>query len=117
MTMRPAVQAIVDALLASSDTGSSISIDRVGEAVGITRIDTTEIEALLVALEKAERKVVVETGASGIAALRTVVPATRTLTTELRRKPTIDEIAAKTSLSVPDVRRALLLAQVMGRGR
>ena len=117
MTMRPAVQAIVDRLLATSATKKELTIDEVGEALGTMRIDTTEIEALLVALEGAGRKLIVPTGATGIASLKVVLPATRALSTALGRRPSIDEIAEKTRLSVADVRRALLLAQVMGRGR
>ena len=117
MTMRAAVQAVLDRLLAASEAKKELTIDQVGETLGTMRIDPTEIEALLVALEGAGRRVIVPTGATGIASLKVVLPATRVLASELGRRPTVDEIAQKTSLSVADVRRALLLAQVMGRGR
>ncbi|MEO7095799.1 MAG: sigma-70 domain-containing protein, partial [Polyangiales bacterium] len=68
-------------------------------------------------LETEGRQVVVPTGATGIASLKLVLPATRRLATELGRKPTIDEIASVSGLAASDVRRALLLAQVIGRGR
>ena len=117
MTMRPEVSAVAADLLAKSVTSKAVTIDEVGEALGGMRVDPTEIEALLVALEAAGRSVIVPTGATGIASLKVVLPATRALTIALGRKPHVDEIASKSGLSAADVRRALLLAQVMGRGR
>jgi hypothetical protein len=117
VTLRPALQTILDGLLAESAEKNELGIDAIGEALADLRVDTTEIEALLVALEHAGRRVAVPTGATGIASLKRVLPVTRALAQELGRKPTIDEIATRSDLSVGDVRRALLLAQVMGRGR
>lgn len=78
-------------------------------------IDTAGIEAILDAIEAAGRTIVAPSSGTGIAALRKVVPAARTLATELGRTARISELADRTNLTEAEVRQALLLAKVMGR--
>jgi hypothetical protein len=92
-----------------------VPIDAVGDALADLPIDTAEIEELLEALERAGRRVIVPTGATGVAALRKVIPQARALASAKGRKPTVEELAAATGLSQSEVRHALLLARVMGR--
>lgn len=115
--MRAEVAAVLAALLAETDDARTLELDRVGEALGAMRIDAAEIEALLDALETAGRTLIFPSGPQGVAMLRRVLPASRALAKELGRTPHVDEIASKIGASVAEVRRALLLATVMSRGR
>lgn len=112
--MRPELEAIVRALLASSD--DAVSIDALGEAIGDRAVTHDEIDAMIAALEAAGRRVVGADGAGeGEARLRAVVAAAKELRAALGRTPTALEIADKTGLSVDAVKHALSLARVMQR--
>ena len=114
-SLRPALQAILDALLASSAASGEVHLDSVGEAIGAQSITTPEIEAIIDDLDKAGRKLVGPDGGAGEDRLKGVVTAARTLTPALGRKPTVAEIAAHSGLSEADVRHALALVTVMQR--
>jgi DNA-directed RNA polymerase sigma subunit (sigma70/sigma32) len=92
-----------------------VSIDAMGDALGASAVDATQIDAILTALEGAGRKVDAPSGAHGIAALRKVVPAAKEIAKEQGRTARVPEIAERSGLSEDEVRRALLLARVMGR--
>jgi len=102
-------------LLADSDASRSVTLDEVGEAVGLVAVSTDDVDALLAALEKAGREIVGPEGARGVGNLRRVLPAARALTASLGRPPTLTELARETELSEDDVRHALALGRVMGR--
>ncbi|MBI2389814.1 MAG: hypothetical protein HYV09_09500 [Deltaproteobacteria bacterium] len=106
------LRAAVEGLLA--DHPERVPLDAIGDALGLTT-DTTEIEAVLDALEAAGRTIVAPEGARGVAALRKVVPAARAIARRTGRTAKVVEIAAETGLAEPEVRQALLLARVMGR--
>lgn len=111
--MDPNLAAIVQRLLAVHQ--DRVDLDAIGDAIGTMSIDTAGIEAILDALEAEGRTIVAPSGGTGIAALRKVIPAARTLATELGRTAHVSEIAARAGLSEAEVRQALLLARVMGR--
>ena len=113
--MRPDLQSIVDALLASSASSFEVSLDAMGEAIGARAIASEEIDAMIVALEAAGRKVTAPGGGAGEDRLKAVVAAARSLGPELGRKPTIAEIAARSGLSADEVGHALALLKVMQR--
>src|SRR5213083_1315667 len=113
MTLRPALDAIVRALLASG--GEEISLDAIGAAIGVLAVSTEDVEQILVALEAAGKRIVGPEGAHGVDTLRRVIPAARALAASLGRKPSIDEIAAHLGLSAEKVRHAIALGRVMGR--
>ena len=115
VALRQAVRQVLEALVRASEATGEITLDEVGEAVGTMAIAPAEIEALLDALEARGRRVVAPQGGSGETHLRHVLHAARTLRAELGRTPTPDEIAARSGLSLVDVRRALALSQVMRR--
>lgn len=113
--MRAELQAIVDALLASSADSREVSLDALGEAIGARAITSEEIDAMIGALEAAGRKIIGPEGGAGEALLKDVVAAARALAPELGRKPTVAEIAAKSGLSAAQVHHALALLKVMQR--
>ncbi len=105
----------LDALLANSEDSRRVTIDAIGDAVGTTAVDATQIDALLGALEAAGRTIDAPSGAQGVATLRKVVPVARAIARARGRTARVAEIAAEAGLSEDEVRRALLLARVMGR--
>ena len=116
--LRAELEAVVAALLASSERSREVTLDAIGDAIGMRAVSHEEVDAILSALESRGRRVVAgenETGGGGEDRLRTVVVTARALGAELGRRATIVEIAAKSGLSVGEVRQALFLARVIQR--
>lgn len=113
--LRPHLASILAALLASSEGAGEVTLDEIGEAVGVTAVSLEDVDALLVALEGAGRRVSGPQGARGVGNLRRVLPEARALAASLGRRPTLAELAARTGLSEEEVRHALALGRVMGR--
>lgn len=113
MSLRPPLEAVVNALLASHP--HEVTLDAIGEALGTLAVSTDEVDAILSALEHRGRAIVGPEGARGAETLRAVLPAARALAASLGRKPTLDEIAARVGLPVERVRHAIALGRVMGR--
>ena len=111
----PKLSEAAAALLAQSAESKTISIDAIGEAIGLVPVSADDVEALLETLEEAGRAVIGPEGARGVGMLRLVIPAARALTATLGRKPTVLEIAQKAGVDEDEVRQALALARVMGR--
>lgn len=106
---------IVDRLVAESPGSESISLDDLGQAIGLKSVSYAEIDAMISALEARDRKVEATTEGRGEEYLRLVVDALRTLSYELGRRPSLNEIALRTRLNHEQVRHALLLARIMQR--
>jgi hypothetical protein len=113
--LRPALEAVVKRLLASSEDGRAVTLDAIGEALGTEPVSGEEVDAMMSALEASGRAIRGPEGARGAEALRVILPAAKALAARLGRRPTLEEIAAETSLGVDDVRHALALGSVMGR--
>ena len=111
----PEIQGAVDALVAATAAGETISIDRIGDALGAMSVGTPEIEWVFAALEAAGRKIGSDEGGRGEANLRVVLIAARTLRQRNGKVPTGREIAEETGLPETDVAYALALAKVMQR--
>ena len=111
----PEIQGAVDALIAATYAGETISIDRIGDALGAMAVGTPEIEWVFAALEAAGRKIGSDEGGRGEANLRIVLIAARTLKQRNGKVPTGREIATETGLPETDVAYALALAKVMQR--
>jgi hypothetical protein len=111
----PALEAVLAALLEASAETGEVTLDAMGEALGTHAISTDDVDEIMLALEKAGRRVVGPEGGGGEDRLRVVVTTARALVAELGRKPTVQEIAKRSGLSVDDVRQALALAQVIQR--
>lgn len=114
-TLRRDLMEIVDRLVAESPDTGSISLDDLGQAIGLKSVSYTEIDAMISALEARDRRVEATTEGRGEEYLRLVVEAVRTLSYELGRRPSLNEIALRTRLNQDQVRHALLLARIMQR--
>lgn len=115
MALRSELQAIVEALLAASADTREVTLDAIGNAIGVRAITPPEIDDLLAALEAGGRSITGPEGGAGENRLKAVVAAARALAPELGRSATVAEIAARAGLSVVEVRHALTLLKVMQR--
>lgn len=115
MDLPPHLRTALDDLLKQSEDARKVTLDQIGEALGATAVDATQIDALLTALEDEGRTIVAPTGQNGVAALMKILPAARALGTELGRTARVNEIAERTGMTEDAVRAALLLARVMAR--
>lgn len=115
MKLRRELRAIVDRLVASSSASRNVSLDALGQAIGVRAVSYAEIDAMISALEARDRRVEAGSESRGEEYLRLVVTAVRTLSDELGRRPSLTEIALRTRLSLEQVRHALLLARIMQR--
>lgn len=113
--MTEAIREALSVLLSASAEGETLSLDRVGEALGSKVVGADEIAWLIDTLEVSGRVVAAPASPDLIGALRKVVASVRALRVSLGRAPTVQELAAETSLTGAEVRQALLLAKVMGR--
>ena len=114
-TLPPKLAEAMALLLTQSAASMSVSLDSMGEAIGVVPVSADDVEALMAALESAGRTVVGPEGARGVGNLQRVIPAARALGVRLGRKPTLAELATETGLGEDDVRHALALGRVMGR--
>jgi hypothetical protein len=115
MPLPPRLEPIAKALLDASETSRSITIDAIGDAIGVVPVSTDDVDALLTVLEDAGRTIVAPEGQRGVKNLQRVLAAVRELAARDGRKPGIAEIAAHTGIDPRDVRHALALGRVMGR--
>ncbi len=134
MPLRPALVALVERLHAETPEGAHVSLDALGEAIGTAKVDATEIDAMIAALEAKGRVVgdarapTHEEAAAGDDArprtgalapgekhLARVLAAARVLREELGRTPTRAEIAARAGLDEAEVAHALALAATLKR--
>ncbi len=113
--MKPELEKVLRELLdASKDTGE-LSLDALGEALGTHAVSTDDVDTIMHALEGEGRRVIGPEGGGGEERLRVVITTARALVAELGRRPTTSEIAARSGMSIEDVRQALALAKVMQR--
>jgi hypothetical protein len=110
----PAAQAIIEVLLQETTPAEVVSLDRVAEAIGAAPVTMQDIEAILDALEVAGRRVEAQPQ-DPPGALARVLKAVRSFSAVSGRRPTLQEIAQQSGLSVGDVRFALLYARVLAR--
>ena len=110
--MRPAVAAIFERLLVSA--GPLVSLDAIGEAIGVEQISPSEIEELFEALEAAGREI--DSTAPNIRLhLALVLREARRLRSQQASSPSVTSLAEATKLTEREVRAALLYASVLGR--
>lgn len=114
--MRDEVAAVMEALLSASEDSRDVSLDEIGDALGVMAITADEIDQLVAALEAKGRNISGPFGGGGESRLKVVITTARVLQTELGRRPNAGEIAARTTLSEVQVRHALALAKVIARG-
>ncbi len=111
----PRLVAVAARLIAESEDSKRVTLDAIGEAIGVVAVSTDDVDTLLTWLERAGREVVGPEGARGVGNLQRVMPAARALATRLGRAPTLAELVAETGLAEQDVRHALALGRVMAR--
>jgi len=113
--LRIELQRVVDQLLIASEASREVTLDALGEAVGVLSVSYTEVDMLIAELEAQGRSVVSPPKEQGEELLRALLISVRQLAPELGRRPTQTEIAAHAGLTPEQVRHALLLAKVMQR--
>jgi len=113
--LRAELKLIVDDLLRSSADAGEVSLDAIGDAIGVRAVSMDEVDAMIEALESAGRAVVGAGDLRGEASLRAVVTSIRALSGSLGRRPNHREIADHASLTLEQVRHALFLARIMQR--
>lgn len=109
--MRPELREVLAAL----DGREEVSLDELADTIAERFVSYEDVDALMRALEAGGTRVVGPEGGGGEQRLFTVLGAARTLTAELGRRPSVDEIATRAGMPRDLVWRALLLAQVIGR--
>jgi hypothetical protein len=113
--LRPALAAVVDLLLAESEDGRTLTIDRIGEALGTEVAGSADIEAMFDLLEAAGRTIEAPEGSDLRARLHVVLGAARTIGARTGQKATLAAIASETGLGEDQVRHALSFGRVLGR--
>ncbi len=113
--LRPALQAVVDALLAASEDARRVSIDEVGEALGTEVATGADVEMIFDALEAAGRTIVSPEDGDLKERLRAVLEAARAIAAAAGRRATVAEIASATGLAEGRVRHALAFGRILGR--
>jgi hypothetical protein len=113
--LRRDLEGVVAALLAASERSREVTLDVIGDAVGLRPVSHEDVDGILRALEARGRRVIAPEGGGGEERLRRVVVTARQLSTELGRRPAIAEIAARSGLAEGEVRQALFLARVIQR--
>lgn len=116
MNLRQELQAVLQQLLRTSQAGSAIALDEIGNALGTLAVSTEEIEALFAQLESHGRGVRAPAGGSGEASLMRVVAAARALKAESSARPTLSAVAERSGLSRQEVLSALYLLRIMQQG-
>jgi hypothetical protein len=113
----PKLSVVATTLLerAARSGSKEISLDAIGEAIGVVPVSTEDVDALMAVLEGAGLRVAGPEGQRGVQNLQRIIPAARALAGRLGRAATLAELAAETGLAEEDVRHALALGSVMGR--
>lgn len=92
--------------------GASVPLDALGDACIL--LSNEQVEEVVAMLERAGVTIEHET-ASGASILMKIVPAARALRTELGRKPTVAELAARADVTTSHAMRGLLYIRVLSR--
>lgn len=111
--LRRELMSVAQTLLAIE--AETLSLDHVAEALGSLRVTPDEIEALLDWLEGHGRLMMAPASPPAAASLNDVLAAARGLREELGRTPQPREIAARASLPIEAVKRALWFARILQR--
>ncbi len=112
--MAPGAREALDRLLAASGPGERVSIDAIADAVGAAAVSQLDIEEMFDALEAAGHEVWAPEQGEAMPLLRRVLGAARSL--RVHGVPSVEALAAESGCSVGEVRRALLLGRVLGKG-
>ena len=111
MPLRPDLQTLFDALMASHPEG--LTLDELSDELVRKPVSHADIEALIGAFEAAGVDLTGPELPSTPADLARVLAAARALAEETARRPSAEEIAARTGLTPAAVRRALRLGRAV----
>ena len=111
--LRAELQEIVERLL--QEHADQITLDQIGDAIGVRAVSTGEVDAMIDALEAAGREVAAGDKPRGEEHLHQVIRSIRELSAQLGRRPSQAEIAEHAGLTAADVSHALQLARIMQR--
>lgn len=106
---------IVEQLLRDSEATGQVSLDQIGDAIGVRAISYVEVDAVISALENAGRTIEAGEKPRGEEHLQIIVRSIRELSVELGRRPTQPELAERTGLTRAEISHALQLARIMQR--
>jgi hypothetical protein len=106
---------IVNAIVEKTDAAATISIDALGEAIGLEVASAADVDEMITLLEKSGLHVDARGGARGENNLRIVLAEARAIARETGARATVSFIAERTGLSIEEVNHALALAKVMQR--
>jgi hypothetical protein len=111
VALRPELQAIYDGILAAHPGG--LTLDELGEELYGKPVTHADIDELIGALEDAGIDLDAPPEPARPEDLVQVLTAARALAAETGKRPSPDEIAARTGLSARAVRRALQLGRAV----
>jgi hypothetical protein len=105
--MRPLVLAILDELLTRHRSSGRVHLNDIAEVIDARPVTYDEVEQLITRLEAEGLEVGEPLNNHDIGVLRHVLTCARRLRSELRRKPTVNEVARDSGYPAHAVRRAL----------
>ena len=109
VALRPELQAIFDELMKAHPEG--LTLDELGEELYRKPVTHADIDELIGALEDAGVNLDAPAAPARPEELMKVLAAVRALTAETGKRPSAEEIAARTGLSAREVRWALQLGR------
>lgn len=112
MPLRPQLQEIFDEIMKAHPDG--LTLDELGEELFRKPVTHADIDELIGALEDAGVDLDAPAAPASPDELRQVLLAVRALTAETGKRPSTEEIAARTGLTARAVRRALQLGRSVG---
>lgn len=104
---RPLIDGIVIELLARHQSSGRVDLNDIAEVIDARAVTYEEVDAIITRLESEGLRVGDTLTEREVEVVRSVVAAARSLNTTLRRRPTVEEIAAESGHSAHTVRRAL----------
>jgi DNA-binding IclR family transcriptional regulator len=105
VSLRPELQTILDALLAGHPNG--LTLNELSEELSTKSVTYADIDEIIGALEDAGIDLDAPEPVASPDELMKVLAAARALTEETGKRPSAEEIAARTGLTASAVRRAL----------
>lgn len=109
------LEQVVELLLRESEATGQVSLDQIGDAIGVRSVSYVDVDAVIRALEAAGRTVEAGAKPRGEEHLQLIIRSIRELSTQLGRRPTQPEISERTGLTPAEVSHALQLARIMQR--
>jgi hypothetical protein len=113
VALRPELQEIYDEIMKAHPGG--LTLDELGEALFRKPVTHADIDELIGALEDAGVDLDAPAEPAKPEELMQVLAAVRALTAETGKRPSAEEIAARTGLTPRTVRRALQLGRSVGQ--